>query len=279
MSVDATTLFATLARDRAEWLAQGLFSHALQHDAGVRKRVLQIVLPSRARALASVVPKVRDERPTGKWRADVVAWWPGQPKACFELKLTAGLTKRQLQELGRRCAALVHPHGSPPARLGNVPRLTWKELAQAATDPVLQSLLAQVDASASWWLGQLDAATLEAEFTGFLRKRAWPRMYRFLATVDAVLADHLGSAYRPSVGWAMSRRKALSYYGFAFRVGKQPEREWYFLGAYREGGEVGIALTHQRSGKDLLVSGFPSDARQLARAIAAQTGEWMEDAA
>lgn len=267
---ESDTLFAAIARDRPEWLAQGIFAYALAEDAGVRRFVLRRALPSRARVLAAIPPAVERERPYGHWRADVVAKWKESGDLLwFELKLGAGLTARQAQELPEKDAVIVHPFGRRPVGLDGLTHIAWSELAVAARDPVLKTLLAQVDASSSWWHEVLTEELLHSEFESFLRKEAWEHMYRFLATVDAHLKDLLGPQYRPSRGWAMSRRKSDQYYGYAFHVGGQ-RKTWFFVGFSRDNGGVHASLTFNPGESTILaVRRFPLRARTFAAQIAA----------
>lgn len=276
---DAGTLFATVARDRPEWLAQGLFAHALAADAGVRGCVVGRALPSKARALRFESPAVERERPFGHWRADVVAKWKAlKVTLWFELKLGAGLTVRQEQELRKRGAVVIHPFGRRPIGLDGLTHIAWSELASAARDPVLRRLLAQVDASSSWWHEVLTEDLLREEFDSFLRKESWEHLYRFLATVDAHLRDRLGEQYKPSRGWAMSRRKSDQYYGYAFHLGRT-RKTWFFVGFSREIDDVHACLTFNPGEETVVaVRRFPLRASVFAAQVAARIGKLRRSA-
>jgi hypothetical protein len=270
------SLFASVARDRPEWLAQGVFAYALGHDQGVRHLVLRKVMPAKARPIAATVPTVERERPVGRWRADVVATWPGREPLQFELKLGAGLTWRQGQLLRRRRAVIIHPKGKRPAGLDGLTHISWSDLAAAAKDPVLKTLLGQADASSSWWQEELREDVLREEFESFMKKGSWPTMYCFLGTVDAHLRDLIGTSYKPSRTFAFSRA-SKPYYGFAFTLGAK-RKKWFFVDLTQIQGKRGATLSLNPAGDDLLnYAAFPLKARTLARRVAAQVEKAVEN--
>ncbi|WP_120588439.1 hypothetical protein [Corallococcus sp. CA054B] len=235
-----TTLFDSLARNRPEWLAQGLLVHALMTEPAARALVLSAMGLS---IPATEVPTVTEEEPTdGGWRADVCVRWADGTLKRFELKLLAGFTPRQLEALHKReVDLLITPAAqSVPPEARTMPHVTWAQLAGLElNDTSLKTLLSQVGTRSTWLLPELNAEMLLRELDAFSRQAStarWEGMYRFLSTVHEYLLDEAPGDYRASDAWTPVRRGAASYYGFCFYLGDADvEAPRFWLGFWRQG--------------------------------------------
>jgi DUSAM domain-containing protein len=106
------TLFEAIARNRPEWLAQGLFMRAVETEPRVRAILLERLGWNRS---PDEVPKVTDEEPTSEgWRTDVLVQW-GPKKAKIELKLR--IQKGHAIEFTDELVALLR-RSAPTAGIG-----------------------------------------------------------------------------------------------------------------------------------------------------------------
>lgn len=234
------TLFDSLARNRPEWLAQGLLVHALENEPAARALVLDAM---RLSIPATEVPTVTEEEPTdGGWRADVCVRWGDGTLKRLELKLLSGFTPRQIEALHKReVDLLIAPsaHNVPPGAR-TMPLVTWAQLAGLELkDTSLRALLEQVGTRSTWMMPELSSEVLQAEFGAFSSKDSaarWAGMYRFLSTVHEHLLEAAPGDYRASDAWTPVRRGVGSYYGFCFYLGgPDAETPRFWLGFWREG--------------------------------------------
>ncbi|WP_375742104.1 hypothetical protein NR800_22295 [Corallococcus interemptor] len=235
-----TFLFDSLARNRPEWLAQGLLVHALVTETAARALVLSAMGLS---IPATEVPTVTEEEPTdGGWRADVCVRWGDGTLKRFELKLLSGFTPQQLKALHKReVDLLIIPAAqSLPPEARTMPFVTWAQLAGLElNDTSLKTLLSQVGTRSTWLMPELNAEVLLAELDAFSSTAPtarWAGMYRFLSTVHEYLLDKAPGDYRASDAWTPVRRGAASYYGFCFYLGgTDVETPRFWLGFWRQG--------------------------------------------
>ena len=263
-------LFEAVARNRPEWLAQGIFIRAVTTEPEVRALLLGRlgwdVSPEE-------VPKVDEEQVTkGGWRADVCVTWQ-QHAALIELKLLAGFTTRQKEAIdGRR----VHLAVVPSIQGRNLPEglvvLTWEEVAaRVKEDDLLRRLLNEVSASSTWLLENLPQDELQRDFSSFVEERSagsWRHLYRFLSTVHLHLR-HGAPEYHASEGWSYSRSNKQPYYGFCFWLGETPSPS-FWLGIWRRAMDgklvFGLTVTHGR-GTVLLEAEEQCSATQFAERV------------
>jgi hypothetical protein len=264
--VDA--LFGSLARHRGEWLAQGLLIRALTTEAACRGLVIERL---GLRVDVDAVPDVDEEQVDDRtgWRVDVLAKRSGQREVRIELKLAASLTVRQIEALGRKHIDLfvVPESRKADASLGEVPRVTWAELARRALDTTLRTLLAEAESHTSWLQASVAARTLADDFEQLSSRRSsavWPTLYRFLCTVDVLLRQQL-QGYQPSTGWSLSPGQ---WYGYTFDVSPSPRRtRGYWIGLTR--GKQGAAPTLGVYQGDRCMHAWPLRGELAASAIAA----------
>lgn len=216
------SLFEAIARNRAEWVAQGILKHAIEEDAGVRSAVAAAVAAPPP-TTAHVREEVRDAG--SQWRIDLEVEFDTVDELCrLELKLRAPSTRAQRDaDRAGRVGLWIVPQGS---HADCSPRITWAELAEAADDVVIKSLLREAqDFAVGWWLDEVSrdrAAELVQLFIhrdscpdcGRLYPRGaakakWKDLTNFLSTVDARLKQQ---AWYRAGGWSASSKSR--YFGF-----------------------------------------------------------------
>lgn len=269
---EPASLFAEVARQRPEWLAQGLFKRAVRTQPRVQKRLLRLlgidVRPGHHAVL--------EEQPTEcGWRADVtVTGWRKEPVR-FELKLLAGLTKRQEEALAKGTIDMIVAPRGHSIRWRQI--IDWSSLASWCDDSVLRRLLQQVEDASSWLKENLDPEAAKREFTSLLDNEpdaSWRGLYLFLSTIH----EHMGSlddCYRASDAWTLSRRNR--YYGYCFWLGRHTlPRFWLGFGE-EDKGEIALYLSAKsRSGaREWKVSRGSFRARQSAVAILRKAHAWF----
>lgn len=249
-------LFQSLSRSRPEWIAQGLFMHAVERESAVRQLVIETLLMD---IPIDLVPNVTEEVPRVEdgWRRDVVISWPGFTEVSVELKLLAPFTPRQRSAKIGLIVARTREGG-----LDGVPCLTWAELVPLIEDPVVRELVRQV--SEFRFAMELPSATLSAEFTSFMARTPesrWPTIYRFLSTVHACLYDAEHPTYQSSNGWSKSRQHSDPWYGYKFLIGNSE----FWLGFVRDSSGPFFAL--YAGTNCLLTERDAFDARELAQRV------------
>jgi hypothetical protein len=258
MSTSTPTLFQSLARSRPEWVAQGLFVHAVLFEPGVRALLLGAL--GKAKAISrDLVPEVDEEIPEESgWRRDVVIKWPGHDTS-IELKLLAPFTSRQ-----RSAPIDLIVARTRDGALDGVRCVTWAELVKGVADPTLRVLLEQVVESS--FAMEAPKSTIEKEFDSFSEggpEGAWPTMYQFLSTLHYCLYDAEHPNYRSSRGWSKSRKPSDAWYGYKFWVGTVD----YWLGFVRDANALRFAL-YRDSGRQLLWNEPNNfDARSLSQRV------------
>lgn len=249
------SMFEAMARHRPEWLAQGILMRAVETEPAVRALMIEKLGGNLSLEEA---PCITEEEVTqGGWRADVCVAWKNRT-ARLELKLLAGFTLRQEEALKRREIDLVVLPSMDGRELPEgLPVLTWRELADAALDPCLKRLLAEVSASSTWRLEEISEEELEQDLNSFLgekEERRWGLMYRFLSTVHQHLTEEAPTEYRASDGWARTRKGEEPYYGFCFWLGND-DMPRYWLGFWRS----------KKSKKPVFGLSVPSESGQPVR--------------
>jgi hypothetical protein len=268
------SMFEAIARHRPEWLAQGILMRAVETEPAVRALMIEQLGGNLSR---EEVPGVTEEEVTeGGWRADVCVAWKHRT-ARLELKLLAGFTRRQEEALKRReVDLLVLPSKEGRELPDGLPVLTWRELADAALDPCLKQLLAEVSASSTRRLEEISGNELEQDLNSFLgerEERRWGLMYRFLSTVHQHLLEEAPTEYRASDGWARTSKGEEPYYGFCFWLGDD-DRPRYWLGFWRSKNTkkpvFGLAAPSERGQPVLFEEPSSFNAGALARRILAE---------
>lgn len=248
-----STLFRALARRHGEWLAQGLFTHAVRTDAGCRLAVAAAVGLD---VDPDEVPAVEEEEPdpqTG-WRVDVrLAWETTGRTIRAELKLAATLTRRQRGAVAEeRVDLFVIPRSRErEPHLGKVPTITWARLSNAASDSTLKRLLLEAEEDVSWFRDEVSGSDLLADFAAFssgTRGAQWTEMYCFLSTIDVLLQSAM-LTYAASTSWSMKKGR---WYGFQFTTGAEPlSSSAFWVGLASESDAVPPALILYGHGKRL----------------------------
>jgi hypothetical protein len=273
------TLFVTLARNRPEWLAQGLFIRAVAMEPNVRKFLLKglkldVSPDTKPEVHAEVLTKTR-------WRADVEICWPNVAPIHFELKLTAPFTQRQ-KEAGKKgqLPALIVPRREHYAKLAsNGCIFEWRELAaQVRQDARVKTLLEEVSVSSSWLTDELKEDALSNEFSQFNSPkgiRRWPTLFRFLCTVDIYILEMRGGMYCSSRQLSQTSKAATPYYGYKFHLG-QVATPHYWVGFWRNKHDTvrfGLwaynGYGYQQG--ELLTDSLPFQARIAAKLIVEQS--------
>ncbi len=232
-----TSLFETLARrasvsrQRREWVAQGLFVHAVEANTNVQELIRSTLKVSSDSVLAGV----EEEEDREYWRSDVLIKWQGASPTKVELKLNAGLTPGQKQALREGdINLLVAPQawlaeyhkGDFYKTIEPPPDLSWKRLAECSgTDLALSELLDQAECAR----GSLSTLTWNAVFEDFKGDRLDLR--EFLTTIDEWLEETLGISYEAEAGW--SRKPAYVGYNFAWQSKDRANRHSYWIGFYQ----------------------------------------------
>lgn len=267
------TLFETVARSKAEWLAQGLLVRAIQTQPRLQAHL------ARMAGADGGEPRLFTERydesrtPKGAkrgWRPDVVARWDSR-ELRIELKLLARLSEAQRLALKKRGSLLI-----APAKLGRsqgIKHMTWVQVSDHVKGP-LKQLFREVDAYTRGTLRELAWSSINRDYETIEREnKGWTSLYRFLSTVDEQLRDALDT-YRPSDQWSLSREPspgARSYYGFYFSLSGKVSPMPYWLGFYRDDDEV-VRLAVQRrkaSGVWPAVRAWPKAGAKASKSIRA----------
>ncbi|ATB47178.1 hypothetical protein [Corallococcus macrosporus] len=267
------TLFVALARNRPEWLAQGLFIRAVETETNVRKFLLEGL---KLDVSSNTKPEVHAEVPTKtSWRSDVKICWPNVTPIHFELKLTAPFTQRQ-REAGKKgqLPALIVPRREHYAKLASSCCIfEWRQLAaQVRQDDRVKSLLEEVSVSSSWLTDELKEGALSNEFSQFNSQqglRRWPTIFRFLCTIDIHIIEMCGSMYQSSRQLSQTSKSTTPYYGYKFHLG-QATMPSYWVGFWRaKNGIIRFGLwASNEHGKDvLLTESLPFQARKAAKLI------------
>lgn len=265
------SMFEAMARHRPEWLAQGILMRAVETEPAVRALMIEKLGGNLS---PEEVPHITEEEVTqGGWRADVCVAWLHRT-ARLELKLLAGFTSRQEEALKRReIDLLVLPSMEGRELPEGLPIVTWRELADAAFDPCLKRLLAEVSASSTWRLEEISEKELEQDLNSFLgekEERRWGLMYRFLSTVHQHLSGEAPTKYRASDGWACTPKGAVPYYGFYFWLGND-DMPRYWLGFWRSSNTkkpvFGLTVSRKRGPPVLFEEPLSFNAGALARRI------------
>lgn len=244
------TFFQNVARNKPEWLVQGILAHALEVEPALRRFLLRKAGLTAMEKRAETTPVIRAERKVGRWRADIVLLWPDDLELRLELKLCAGLTEAQRKTLKRHRALVIHPHGNKPLGIRDHPCVSWTEIARPEfiRDAVVRRLLRDANASGTWQVEALSKADVRKDFGEFITKKArgeWGRMWAFLGTIDERLLQRAPEEYRPG-SWAMSRKESPPYYGWWFKLRGQ-RRDWFWFGFEGPADAPRFGLTYHRS--------------------------------
>ncbi len=236
---DDDKLFDRVARQRPEWLAQGVLRHALLSDEKVLRRVADRLGRTSIELASDLDDAVTEEEVTAKngWRADLVIHWKSEPvESRLELKIAAKFTQRQDEaaERDQIDAAIVPSRREAYFRSnykGEMKVITFRDLADHATDGTLAKiLLGQADAARGWRRDRIDKATVTSDLRNVSGDSSgWRASYCFLATVDELLNELLPKKYESNDGWSWSKKPGEAYYGFKFHIGER--RSWDSLGA------------------------------------------------
>lgn len=254
VSTSTTTLFQSLARSRPEWIAQGLFVHAVLSEPKVRGLLRQVHGKETSQ---DAPPVVDEERPYEDGsRSDVVIRWP-DGDVRVELKLLAPFTPNQ-----RGAAINLIVARTREGALDGIPCVTWAELVEQVENATLRELLRQV--ADFHFAMNASRTTLHTEFGSFIAGGAeatWPTMYRFLCTVHSCLHDAESPRYKGSRGWSKSQRELDPWYGYKFWIGGVE----HWLGFIRAEGELRFAL--YRGHQLLWAEANEFDARLLSKRV------------
>ncbi len=242
------SLFQNVARNRPEWLIQGVLAHALEVEPDLRRFLLRKAGLGYKTRQIDTAPRIRSEQKVGRWRADLVMSWPEELELRLELKLCAGLTDAQRRTLKRHHALVIHPHGNRPDGLSDHPCVSWADISKPnlVRDAAVRRLLREANTSSTWQLETLTGAAMRKDFGEFVRKRSargdWERIWAFLATVDERLLQLVPGDYRPG-SWAMSRKEDPPYYGWWFKLRGQ-RQDWFWFGFEGPADTAKFELTH-----------------------------------
>ncbi len=234
LSVGARSLFESIGRNHPEWVAEGLFTHAVTSERGVRELLVErLGLRTSGDVVPFVTPQVvhKDD----SWRCDVQLTWPRATRR-VELKLLAPFTRAQQ---GAQIDLLV------ALRRTGRRSVTWAELSEQTNHQGLRNLLLEVQ---MFRLKEtLTKVALTRELASFQvggRGAAWPGMYGFLCAVDAWLRHEMPSMYRPNASWSMAKgsRGSSPWYGYYFSIASAQ----YWLG-FEQGTEPAFRLYQGRT--------------------------------
>lgn len=267
--MERVNVFRGLARGHPEWLAQGLFLHALETEEGLRRLLIDrlgLDVP------AARVPLLAEEPQADGWRSDVhVEWGPGVDTR-FELELGA-VTPRPGEAAPGEVDAVIGPAGVRAPSPGAT-AIAWDELAATVRDPVLSALFRQASVDESWSLETLDEPTAFREFAAWVDGPESPAprtLHRFLSTLDLRLHELAGDRYRPERSWSGTPGGALPHQGFAYelRTGDRVARR--FVGFAREGGLLDLRVAPPWAPEDPTARFcvYPLEAEPIARVLVA----------
>ncbi len=203
------------------------------------------------------------------WRADVeIQWAGGVTKTRLELKLTAGLTRRQIEAAEENFIdGMVVPSGGSKPRYETAV-FSWRELAGIVENVTVRQLFMDADTAASWVVQELDEVTLRSEFSCCMKGGAearWPKLYWFLITIHQHISESGLDRY-VSGSCRESRAAGHGYYGYGFTLGESKAKHW--LGFSEMGGQLTFVLVDEKANSRIFAEPtFPLQAASLSERI------------